>query len=70
MLETTSTAFVMIRSRMFRKSVPQDVIVTNAELQGKNVISTSFHVSVDGMVNKTQRLLVKIKAGEGWEGTP
>ena len=51
-------------------SLPQDVIVTNAELQGRNVISTSFHVSVDGMVNKTQRLLVKIKAGEEWEWTP
>eukprot|EP00438_Fugacium_kawagutii_P023345 Skav218608 [mRNA] locus=scaffold3208:41911:43167:+ [translate_table: standard] len=38
-----------------------DVIVTNAELQGQNVISTSFYVSVDGTVNKTQRLLVKIK---------
>lgn len=43
-----------------------DVIVTNAELQGRNVISTSFHVSVDGMVNKTQRLLVKIK--ENFDG--
>lgn len=47
--------------------MPQDVIVTNTELQGRNVISTSFHISVDGMVNKTQRLLVKIKAGEGWD---
>eukprot|EP00435_Cladocopium_sp_Y103_P026644 s290_g6.t1 len=43
-----------------------DVIVTNAELQGRSVISTNFHVSVDGMVNKTQRLLVKIK--ENFDG--
>lgn len=41
--------------------VGQDVVVTNTELEGERVVSTSFHVSMDGMVNKTQRLLVRIK---------
>jgi len=38
-----------------------DVVVTNTELEGERIVSTSFHVSMDGMVNKTQRLLVRIK---------
>lgn len=41
--------------------VGQDVVVTNTELEGERIVSTSFHVSMDGMVNKTQRLLVRIK---------
>ena len=41
--------------------VGQDVVVTNTELEGERVVSTSFHVSMDGMVNKTQRLLLRIK---------
>ncbi|CAJ1379768.1 unnamed protein product [Effrenium voratum] len=38
-----------------------DVEVTNIELDGFQVISTSYVVSLDGVVNKTQRVLVKIK---------
>ena len=47
--------------RKASKSLPvQDLVVTNAEIEGVRVIATSFHISIDGVVRKTQRLLVKV----------
>ena len=43
----------------------EDVVVTNAEIEGKQVVSTSFFVDSSGNVNKTQRVLVKIKESAG-----
>lgn len=39
--------------------------MTNTELHGDRVVATSFQVSIDGVVNKTQRMLVKIKDRTG-----
>ena len=46
--------------------VCEDLVVTNAEIEGVQVIATSFHIAIDGVVRKTQRLLVKIK--ENFDG--
>jgi len=39
-----------------------DVVVTNIDLQGDEVISTSFNVNKQGLVSKTQRVLAQLVA--------
>jgi len=39
-----------------------DIVVTNMDLQGEEVISTSFNVNKQGLVSKTQRVLAQLIA--------
>ncbi|CAE7414138.1 GLRB [Symbiodinium natans] len=38
-----------------------DIVITNVEIEGQQVVSTSIYVDDSGNVNKTQRVLVRIK---------
>ena len=39
----------------------EDIVITNVEIEGQQVVSTSIYVDDSGNVNKTQRVLVRIK---------